>query len=152
MNLSGDAVRAWSLRNGVVVSGRPTDSEVPTAADAVVPIVVCDDLALPLGSLRIRPSGSAGGQKGIASVIACVGGESFPRVRLGVAGGDGIVAPELWSDYVLSPFAPEEKDIAAALISRAADALELLLADGPRVAAERYNRTIRPDRSLPPGH
>ncbi len=148
MNLSGEAVIAWADRQGVTVSGLPPATAADGTTPPIVPVVVCDDLALPLGSLRIRQRGSAGGQKGLASVIAAVGGEYLPRVRLGIAGGDQVIASEQWSDYVLAPFASDEQNSAAELIARAAEAVILLLAEGPGVAAETYNRTIR---SLPKG-
>ena len=146
MNRSGDAVVAWADRRGVAVSGLTPAMASAEAEPPISPVVVCDDLALPLGSLRIRQRGSAGGQKGLASVIAAVGGECLPRVRLGIAGGDQILAPEQWSAYVLAPFTPDEQSVAAELIVRAAEAVILLLAEGPVVAAATYNRTIR---SLP---
>ncbi len=143
MNRSGEAVVAWADGRGVAVSGLPPATATDEAEPPIVPVVVCDDLALPLGSLRIRAQGSAGGQKGLASVIAAVGGDCLPRVRLGIAGCDQIVAPEQWSDYVLAPFTEDEQSTVADLISRAAAAVVLLLAEGPGVAAETYNRTIR---------
>ena len=146
MNRSGEAVVAWADGRGVAVSGLPPAATPDEDEPPVVPVVVCDDLALPLGSLRIRAQGSAGGQKGLASVIAAVGGDCLPRVRLGIAGSDQIVAPEQWSDYVLAPFTEDEQRTVADLISRAAEAVILLLTEGPGVAAETYNRTIR---SLP---
>jgi PTH1 family peptidyl-tRNA hydrolase len=135
MNRSGEALRAWSARNGVSVTGTGAD-------EGLSPIVVCDDLALPLGSLRIRGRGSAGGQKGLESLIRVMGGEHFPRVRLGIAGGREPIPPEDWSDYVLEPFAPAEMEIVAELIPYAAEAVICLLAQGTYEAANRFNRRL----------
>lgn len=137
MNRSGDALRAWAARNGRRVTGRREE-------EGLVPVVVCDDLALPLGSLRVRSRGSAGGQKGLASIIGAIGGGEFPRVRLGIAGGRGEVPPEQWSDYVLDPFTAAEEEVVGELVLLAADALETLLAEGPVEAAGRHNRRREP--------
>jgi len=145
MNRSGQALRAWSARTGFRVTGRPAEEE------GLAPIVICDDLALPLGSLRIRSRGSAGGQKGLASIIEVLGGQEFPRLRLGIAGGEGAIPPERWSDYVLEPFTGAEAEVAARLIVEAADALEVLISDGPAAAAARCNRRIRPGEGSTPG-
>ena len=72
------------------------------------PLVVCDDLDLPLGSVRLRPGGSSGGQNGLASMIEDLGGEEFPRLRLGIAPAGREIDPADWPDFVLADFAPEE--------------------------------------------
>jgi PTH1 family peptidyl-tRNA hydrolase len=145
MNRSGQALRAWSARTGHRVTGQQAQEE------GLVPIVVCDDLALPLGSLRIRSRGSAGGQKGLASLIEVLGGQEFPRLRLGIAGGDGVIPPEQWSDYVLEPFTSAEAEAVAELIVLATDALQLLLREGPAAAAARCNRRIKSSAGLTDG-
>lgn len=70
-------------------------------------LVLCDDLNLPTGRIRIRPSGSAGGQKGLADIIRLLGTDQIPRLRIGIDR-----PPPQWdvSDYVLGKFAGEEKD------------------------------------------
>lgn len=138
MNRSGSAVRAWAARNRRLVSGRREEG-------CLTPVVVCDDLNLPLGSLRIRARGSAGGQKGLESVISQLGGELFPRVRLGIAGGDGAIPAAEWSDYVLEPFTAGEQETVTELITYAADALGYLLVEGPVQAAARFNRRLHPE-------
>jgi peptidyl-tRNA hydrolase, PTH1 family len=90
-------------------------------------VVVCDDLNLPLGKLRFRPSGSDGGHNGLKSVIASLGTSGFARLRMGI----GQNPPGLDSaDYVLSRFSRAESAAAAEMAARAADGLELLAADG----------------------
>jgi len=134
MNRSGDALAAWRDR-----AGHP---------DAL-PVVVCDDLHLPLGSLRIRERGGAGGQNGLESVLAAVGHEDVARVRLGVGPRTGAVPPEAWADYVLEPFAADEQDAVADLVGRAADAVLCLLESGVQAAASRHNWRFRPSPDLP---
>jgi PTH1 family peptidyl-tRNA hydrolase len=101
-------------------------------------IVVLDDVALPWGQLRIRERGSAGGHKGLESVLAALGTEEFVRVRLGVQppeGGVGDVA-----DYVLAPMSPEQKKVAAEMVVEATEAVRAILREGPGRAMTRFNR------------
>ena len=142
MNRSGAALIAWSDRYGRELSGRePTQKVAENGADSLVrPIVVCDDLALPLGALRIRARGSDGGQKGLASIIAALGGNCFPRLRLGVTGTEEPIPPEEWADYVLDDFLPAEGEIIDEVVAQAADAVVALLSSDLETAASRYNR------------
>ena len=98
-------------------------------------LVVVDEVQLPLGRLRIRPSGSAGGHNGLKSIIQHVGA-GFPRLRIGVGRGD----PD-WdlADHVLSKFAADEQDVAADAVTRAADAAEAFLAQGVGRAMNLFN-------------
>ncbi len=157
MNRSGEAARAWARRHGAVLGpGAWVRDPLPLPADPatdpapwVTPVVVCDDIHLPLGSVRIRAGGSDGGQNGLASVIAVVGGSQVPRLRLGVGPREQTLAPEDWADHVLAPFAPAEVEAAHALVEAGAEALLALLAEGPEAAGSRHNRRVRPDRDLP---
>jgi PTH1 family peptidyl-tRNA hydrolase len=139
MNLSGQAVVAWSRDAGVAVTGKPQLSE------AVRPLVVCDDLSLLLGSVRLRPRGSSGGQNGLASVIDHLEGEEFPRLRLGIAPLGLEIDPEAWSDHVLADFDQEERSAADDMVVHAATALEFWLAHDLETAISRFNRRVRPD-------
>ena len=95
-------------------------------------IVMYDDISLDPGRLRIRADGSAGGHNGIKSIISCIGGQDFPRVKIGVG-----AKPH--PDWVLSTFsAAEEKDLASAL-ERAADAALSIVDRGVPETANRYN-------------
>ena len=98
-------------------------------------LVVVDEVQLPLGKLRLRPSGSAGGHNGLKSVIEHVG-KDFTRLRIGVDRGH----PD-WdlSDRVLSKFPPGERDIVDRAIRRAADAVETFVSDGIHAAMNRFN-------------
>ena len=130
MNLSGEAVVSWRDREDPGFAGPP-------------PLVVCDDLALPLGSVRLRANGSSGGQNGLASVIEHLGNEAFPRLRLGIAPLDGEIAPAAWPTFVLAPFAEDEREEAGAMVLHATDALEYWLAEGFEATVSRYNRRVR---------
>ena len=100
-------------------------------------IVLFDDISLPPGRLRVRPDGSAGGHNGIKSIIAEVGSQAFPRVKIGV-GAKAHPEQDL-ADWVLSAFsAKEEKDLASAL-ERACDAALTIIDNGVPEAANRYN-------------
>jgi PTH1 family peptidyl-tRNA hydrolase len=120
MNLSGQAVQAVAAFYHLE----------PAAV-----LIVVDDVNLPLGRLRLRPSGSAGGHNGLKSVIEHLG-IGFPRLRIGVERGDP--ARDL-SDRVLSRFPASERDIVDRAIKRAADAVETFVDDGFQAAMNRFN-------------
>lgn len=99
-------------------------------------LVICDDLNLPVGRCRLRAGGSAGGQKGLQSIIQHVGGENFARLRIGIGR-----PPERMdaSAFVLQRFAPTEKETIAAALHQAAEAAELWATLGPQAAMNRVN-------------
>ncbi len=99
-------------------------------------LVVCDDFSLPLGKLRVRTKGSAGGQKGLADIIQRLGTELFPRLRIGI----GSPPPE-WdpADFVLSKFAQDEVPFIKEATTRAADAVKVWLQSGIEVCMNQYN-------------
>lgn len=99
--------------------------------------VIHDDLDLPLGHLRIRESGSAGGHNGVQSVIERLGTRDFARFRLGIGRPTGPMPIE---DYVLQPFADGEREATDAMLLRAADAVEAALKDGLQKSMNAYNR------------
>jgi peptidyl-tRNA hydrolase, PTH1 family len=90
-------------------------------------LVIVDEVALPLGRLRARPRGTAGGHNGLNSVIEQLGTNEFPRLRLGVGRGDG--RRDL-ADYVLSKFDADERETIQAATLRAADAAEMFISEG----------------------
>jgi peptidyl-tRNA hydrolase, PTH1 family len=112
------------------------------AKDAL--LVVCDDLNLPLGALRLRPRGGTGGHKGLDSIIEHLGTSDFPRLRLGV----GSAPPGVdWVEFVLSDFLPEEREAVDGMIETAADAIETAVRQSVDAAMRRYNATGgAPDR------
>jgi peptidyl-tRNA hydrolase, PTH1 family len=99
-------------------------------------IVVCDDMNLETGRLRLRGSGSAGGQKGLADIIRRLGTEDFPRLRIGIGRPPGRMSA---TDYVLGVFSKDEKEIMADAVLRAADGIETWLADGLQTAMNAVN-------------
>ena len=122
MNLSGQAV-----------SEAARFYKIP--ADHV--LVISDDVDLPLGKLRIRKSGSAGGHNGLKHIIQLLGTDQFPRLKIGVGGKPH---PDYnMADWVLGQFQGEDKKTINAAVARAADAVECLLADGIDRAMNQYN-------------
>ena len=99
-------------------------------------LVVTDDVDLPLGRLRLRREGSAGGHNGLRDIIAVFGSNEFNRLRVGI-GRSGSTRETV--NHVLSTFRPNERDLATEAIATAADAVELWLADGIEAAMNRYN-------------
>jgi PTH1 family peptidyl-tRNA hydrolase len=98
-------------------------------------LVIVDEVQLPLGRLRTRARGSAGGHNGLKSVIEHLGPE-FPRLRLGV--GRGEPRRDL-ADHVLAKFDKSEADEVQSMITRAADAAETFVTDGIAVVMNRFN-------------
>jgi PTH1 family peptidyl-tRNA hydrolase len=121
MNLSGNVLPALMRPAGLAAKGL---------------IVVADDVNLPLGKLRIRARGGAGGHNGLKSVIARLGTEDFVRVRVGV--GEEEEGKSL-KDHVLERMGAEERRALADAAGRAADALECLLVHGVDGAMNRFN-------------
>jgi PTH1 family peptidyl-tRNA hydrolase len=121
MNLSGGPITSLMRKRNIQTSDL---------------IVVHDDLDMEFGRLKIRLNGSDGGHKGIRSVIELVGSNLFYRVKLGI-GRDPVLAPE---EYVLSRFREDELETLSESLDRAADAIEVFLADGPAKAMSMYNR------------
>jgi PTH1 family peptidyl-tRNA hydrolase len=122
MNRSGIAVRA--LRDGLECE--PGE------------ILVCyDELALPLGRIRLRPSGSHGGHNGMRSIIDRLGTTEFPRLRVGVGPEGGEV--EDASEFVLSPFRRRERPLAEEAAVRAAEAADCAVTEDLLTAMNRFN-------------
>jgi PTH1 family peptidyl-tRNA hydrolase len=135
MNASGEAVRALCEKNGI---------------DSDRLCVVFDDIDLPLGTLRMRSRGSAGGQRGMASVVERLGTNEFARLRVGVRGEHYSRERNELSDYVLERFGRGEKEAFEAAIDRAVEALRLWLTDGIDAAMRHANRKpSSPDSSEP---
>ena len=109
-----------------------------TAAEA---LVVFDDVDLPLGTLRLRPSGSAGGHNGMRSIIAHLGTDAFPRLKIGIAPVQaGRPAGEKLVGHVLGRFREEERPAVGEMIQRAADAVMQTLQTGLDAAMNAFNR------------
>jgi len=99
-------------------------------------LIVCDDFNLPLAKLRIRATGSSGGQKGIADIIRVLGTEDVPRMRVGIG-----AIPDHWegADYVLGKFTRQEAPIVADAMSKAAEAVESWATRGMQQCMNQYN-------------
>ena len=121
MNLSGEAVK---LAGGFY--------KIPPERI----LVLYDDVSLPLGKLRIRASGSAGGHNGIKNIIAHLGTDAFPRIKVGVGAPqqeDGLV------DWVIGSFTASERKVVDAAIERALDAAACVIEHGVSEAQNRFN-------------
>ncbi|MDX1997239.1 MAG: aminoacyl-tRNA hydrolase [Thermoanaerobaculia bacterium] len=102
-------------------------------------LVVYDEVHLPLGKLRIRPSGSPAGHRGLESIVENLRTEKIARLRVGCGGAAGPPPGEGLADFVLAPFAPEEIALAETSVQRAAEACAALLAEGLEFAMSRFN-------------
>jgi PTH1 family peptidyl-tRNA hydrolase len=112
MNLSGDAVAEWVRKEGL----KPAH-EI---------LVVCDEMQLPVGKVRLKPAGSSGSHNGLASVEERLGTRDYARLRLGV---DKPARASDWADWVLSSFKPYEKEPLEAALEKACRACDLWLSE-----------------------
>ncbi len=99
-------------------------------------LVICDDLDLPLGNLRLRPAGGTAGHKGMASILEHLGTPDFPRLRLGIGRPPGRMDP---ADYVLQDFAADEATAVESMLDRAAECMRSTVLDGLQQAMTRFN-------------
>ena len=100
-------------------------------------LVISDDVSLPIGRLRVRRGGSAGGHNGLKSIIQQLGTDQFPRLKVGV--GEKPHPDYDLADWVLGKFTGEDKKAIDAAVKRAADAVECYIQDGPDKAMSRFN-------------
>jgi PTH1 family peptidyl-tRNA hydrolase len=121
MNLSGEAVSCLI-------------SKEDRSIDRL--IVISDDLALPFGTIRIRPKGSHGGQNGLRSMIDCLNSQEFIRLRFGIQPEHPVTNA---SSFVLANFSNKESERLEELISEAADAVETIIIGGVDEAMARFN-------------
>ena len=121
MNLSGDALAALVLEETI-----PTERL----------LVVCDDIALPLGQVRLRRGGTDGGHNGLKSIIERLDSTAFPRLRMGI----GPVPPRVdAAEFVLAEFLPEEEAAVAEMVVAAMACAEAWIVDGVERAMARFN-------------
>ncbi len=122
MNLSGESIR---------------DFKAWYKTDTTEIIVIYDDISLPVGKLRLRPKGSAGGHNGIKSIIYQLNSDIFPRIKVGVGKPEN---PDYdLADYVLGKFSSAEVKTLVESAIRAADAVEVIIRDGMEKAMAAYN-------------
>ena len=109
-------------------------------------IVIYDELDLPLGTIRIRQRGSSAGHNGMESILGALGTDEFLRIRLGIAPdrkvGDGV-------KYVLTPFRKAQDKVVDEILDIGAQAVEVILKDGPAVAMNKFNKKNEPDAEPP---
>ena len=101
-------------------------------------LVVCDDLSLPLGKLRIRAGGSDGGQKGLRDIARVLGTEQFPRLRIGI-GERGVIDA---ADFVLSRFRPSERPVIDSAVLSSLQAIGVWVSSGVEQAMNRFNGSL----------
>ena len=126
MNLSGNAVFTLLEKYGESDTGNL--------------MVAADDIALPFGFIRIRRRGSAGGQKGLKSIIERLGSVDFSRVRLGIMPDHPV---SNLTDYVLSSIHKKNREKLEEVVNRAADAFEMILAEGVDRAMSVFNERVK---------
>ncbi len=119
MNLSGEAVGAAARFY-----------KIPAARV----IVISDDVSLPLGKIRVRGSGSAGGHNGLKNIIAHLGTDAFPRVKVGVGAPEHDIV-----DWVIGPFTAQERKTVDEALDRALAAAECIITSGVSAAQNRFN-------------
>lgn len=124
MNLSGQVMRPYLRR--------------PSWSAASDLMVVVDEVALPLGSYRLRARGSAGGHNGLKDVERALGTQDYPRLRVGIKPEDPRRVGGL-SDFVLSPFGKDERAVVVELLPKIQDAIEIWLRDGILKAMNAHN-------------
>jgi PTH1 family peptidyl-tRNA hydrolase len=129
MNLSGMAVARLLAKYGLEVHDL---------------IVLVDDADLPLGSLRIRPRGSAGGHKGLKSIIGALDSGDFVRVRMGVSPEQPI---KDMVSYLLGRFHEADLETVAEMLSQACEAVHVILREGSQKAMNRFNRRVATQQS-----
>ena len=125
MNLSGMSVRELVARHEI----RP-ESDL---------IVIYDELDLPLGTMRIRQRGSSAGHNGMKSIIAALGTQEVLRIRLGIA-PDRKIADGV--KFVLTPFRKSQLKVVDQMLDNAAEAVNVILKEGPATAMNRFNRKV----------
>ncbi len=103
-------------------------------------LVAHDDLDIPFGTIRIRPTGGPGGQRGMASTIEKLGTKDFPRLRLGIGRPPGRMDPK---DYVLQDFSKDDMKLLPEILDQAADAALTFVTDGLNKAMNKFNGDVR---------
>ena len=102
-------------------------------------LVVHDDLDLPFGTLRLRPSGGTGGQRGMESIVEKINTREFSRLRVGIGRPPGRMDPR---DYVLHDFDPPEQEFLPGVLTTAVDAIRLFIQAGIEEAMNRFNGSV----------
>jgi PTH1 family peptidyl-tRNA hydrolase len=130
MNLSGAVLRPFVRR-----TGWSAKSDL---------LVIVDEVALPVGRIRLRSGGSAGGHNGLKSIEQALGSQEYARLRIGIKPADPRRSMGNLSDFVLSPFGRDERDLTLALLPGVRDAVETWLHEGIEAAMNVHNREPKP--------
>ena len=149
------------VANGTILGKRAILAKPQTfmnvSGDSVVPlarfykiepdhiIIIHDELDLPLGTLRLRKSGSSGGQNGLKHILQRIGTQDIPRVRIGIGRPPGRMDPV---DYVLTPFKGDDEILAVEVQDRAVAAIETWLTYGIELAMSRYNGPAKQEKPV----
>lgn len=128
MNLSGNAVRYWVNQKKIEIERL---------------LIVNDDLALPFGTLRMKPSGSEGGHNGLKSITQCLGTNQYARLRFGI-GNDFAKGRQV--DFVLGKFEAQELELMDEKVQRATDAIKAFVLSGIQFAMNHYNTVRRGEK------
>ena len=129
MNLSGEALAPYLRR--------------PFWSPATDMLVIVDEVALPLGTFRIRANGSAGGHNGLKSIERAVGNREYARLRVGIQPEDERMRGDL-ADYVLHPASAREREVIGGLMPRIEDAVGVWMRDGVLAAMNKHNGKEQP--------
>lgn len=121
MNLSGNAVNYWLKKEKIDLENL---------------LVIVDDVALPLGTIRMRPKGSDGGHNGLAHITSVLGTNEYARIRFGIGNE---FAKGRQKDYVLSPWTPEEKEILKEKIPYVTEMIKSFVTAGLEITMTKYN-------------
>jgi len=127
MNLSGGSIQPFAAYYQIPVENI---------------IVVCDEVQLPYGRIRLRMDGSHGGHNGLRDIVQRLGGTNFPRLRIGCQAPHPVAD---MADYVLGPLRGEKRELATLAVGAAADCIESVLADGPQKAMSVWNAWKLPE-------
>ncbi len=128
MNLSGKAVSYWLNKLSI-----PVDHLM----------VIVDDMALPIGTIRIRKGGSAGGHNGLANIAQMLGTEAYPRLRVGIGSHIGFGSQV---DFVLGKWTPEQKEALVPVKERAIEAVKAFAFEGIDRAMNRFNKSSEKEK------
>ena len=127
VNLSGSPVACLVRKHGIPFSDL---------------LIIYDDLDLPLGRIRLRQSGGSGGHKGMNSIIAALGSEGFPRIRVGIGRPqveEQSISEDAIVNYVLSDFSPQEEKVIKPVIATVSEAIDCFLSQGIEAAMSKFN-------------
>jgi peptidyl-tRNA hydrolase, PTH1 family len=131
--------KTYVNNSGLAVAGLMKKHNIPISRL----IVIYDDMDLPLGKIRIRQGGSAGGHKGIKSIISCSGSQDFTRIKIGIGRPEEEANRNIKNDrvvnHVLSDFTPDEYRIIKPIIERISDAIESIISLGIEATMNKFN-------------